>query len=117
MKNIKGKTFAEPTSGVITMSPTGTNHSFSLGYVAIMDTIPPSFPQYLKEIRANTNVRVDSVMICPLSEGTLIVNTPLSPDKVTLPAEYIKANIGNFIPIQVTDISSDSTITNFLIGF
>ena len=48
--------------------------------------------------------------IAPLTEGSVTVLPLNSNEEVTLPAEFVKMNVGCFIPVQVREVKSDNNV-------
>lgn len=48
--------------------------------------------------------------IAPLQEGEVTITSLNSNDEITLPAGFMKNNVGGFLPIQVKEVTSANDI-------
>ena len=48
--------------------------------------------------------------IAPLQEGEVTITSLNSNDEITLPADFVKNNVGGFLPIQVKEVTSANDI-------
>lgn len=86
-----------PRSGNV--SGMGSIHSFAVSFVTRKSGV----------VKAS-DLGLPFFYIAPLNEGNIEILPLNNNEKVTLPSAFVKNNIGSFVPIQVTEVESESSL-------